>query len=503
MDALNRAPRVLVCVIAGVLLTFAITPLALGRLFDDLYSPLLTHSVRQHLQSDADDIADDIGPLIGLRWNIGLERFDHLYGVTLTVYDSHGSRLAGARSDPPLPVKEELSKTAALVTAEIPAAGSRAPLTASAQEQLREQRAHLLPLVFVFHDHRTEQYWIGIRTFLQYPTGELRSAAVLASSPSLWRALSFLGLLPWVFALTALVCVALSLPLLLSWWSARLLTVQTANALRLTRTAVPNMPLPSGDQRQMTTDLTLAATQLKDYREALSHFVADIAHEIIAALARLRLALEILKDQGQCDPELLVDVHNELDQLARLAVNLTAHWQVNLAEGRPPLSAQPLSAIVRSAATGEGAAGQVLVQVPEELVVWGRAELLQHALSNLIRNALKHAAPAQGPVEVDANADGNKVRLRVMDRGPGVPPSALLNLGQPFFRVGPQTGGTGLGLSIVKGCVSACRGTVLFRNRKGGGFEVELVLSSARQPVTTGLRSYLARRTSRPRVSSF
>jgi signal transduction histidine kinase len=57
----------------------------------------------------------------------------------------------------------------------------------------------------------------------------------------------------------------------------------------------------------------------------------------------------------------------------------------------------------------------------------------------------------------------------------------LISLGQPFYRVDGSQGqraGLGLGLSIVKDCVAACRGTVLFRNRETGGFEVEIVLQS-------------------------
>jgi two-component system sensor histidine kinase CpxA len=52
----------------------------------------------------------------------------------------------------------------------------------------------------------------------------------------------------------------------------------------------------------------------------------------------------------------------------------------------------------------------------------------------------------------------------------------------PFYRLefsrSSDSGGVGLGLAIVKSCIEACEGTVMCRNRAGGGLEVRMALKS-------------------------
>jgi two-component system sensor histidine kinase CpxA len=107
---------------------------------------------------------------------------------------------------------------------------------------------------------------------------------------------------------------------------------------------------------------------------------------------------------------------------------------------------------------------------------------LSRALSNLIRNAVRYAGHA-GPIEISAERLADGIAIRVSDSGPGVPPSELSRIFDPFYRVeasrSRETGGAGLGLAIVKTCVEACRGTVQARNRNPTGLEVTLRLPSA------------------------
>jgi two-component system sensor histidine kinase CpxA len=109
--------------------------------------------------------------------------------------------------------------------------------------------------------------------------------------------------------------------------------------------------------------------------------------------------------------------------------------------------------------------------------------MLERALANLLRNAVRYSGDEALPIEIDTALQGKRIILCVRDRGPGVPESALARLGEPFFR--PELsrsramGGVGLGLAIVRRCVAACDGTVIFRNRPGGGFEAQLELHSA------------------------
>jgi two-component system sensor histidine kinase KdpD len=74
--------------------------------------------------------------------------------------------------------------------------------------------------------------------------------------------------------------------------------------------------------------------------------------------------------------------------------------------------------------------------------------------------------------------NGNFV-LQVMDRGPGIPESALPFIFNKFYRVeGSKVGGTGLGLSIVKGFIEAQKGNVTVENRNNGGTRFTIKIPS-------------------------
>jgi len=125
----------------------------------------------------------------------------------------------------------------------------------------------------------------------------------------------------------------------------------------------------------------------------------------------------------------------------------------------------------------------VEVSVDENLEVLADSEYLFHALSNLVRNAIRYAGHA-GPIRISAHAAEGMVYIAVSDSGTGVPEEALEEIFAPFYRLDPsrsrETGGLGLGLAIVRTCVEACQGAVHCRNLQPSGFEVEIRLTQAK-----------------------
>jgi signal transduction histidine kinase len=71
---------------------------------------------------------------------------------------------------------------------------------------------------------------------------------------------------------------------------------------------------------------------------------------------------------------------------------------------------------------------------------------VRQALRNLVANAMQ-AQPDGGVVDVSIALDGNEVRLRVQDAGPGIPPELRSRVADPFFTTRAE--GTGLGLALV------------------------------------------------------
>src|SRR5208282_793796 len=93
---------------------------------------------------------------------------------------------------------------------------------------------------------------------------------------------------------------------------------------------------------------------------------------------------------------------------------------------------------------------EVSVELQNDLpLVRGFAGELNQIWGNLIDNALD-AVSAAGRVEVHACREHQRVVVRILDDGPGIPSQDLARIFDPFFTTKPIGQGTGLGLDIVR-----------------------------------------------------
>jgi two-component system sensor histidine kinase KdpD len=110
---------------------------------------------------------------------------------------------------------------------------------------------------------------------------------------------------------------------------------------------------------------------------------------------------------------------------------------------------------------------------------------LERALANVLENSLRHSGGH--PVQVRGTGLHNRVMMRIVDRGPGVPAAQLERVFQPFYRSGTdETGhrGSGLGLAIARGFLEANGGRIWVESLPGQAttFVIELPLESAAAP---------------------
>jgi signal transduction histidine kinase len=107
-------------------------------------------------------------------------------------------------------------------------------------------------------------------------------------------------------------------------------------------------------------------------------------------------------------------------------------------------------------------------------VVYGDPVRLELAVSNLVRNAIRHA---RDRVTVGiTHADDDTIALFVEDDGPGVAQEDLSQIFEPFFTREPPGKGTGLGLAIVASVVREHDGQVRYEPAAGGGARFTLHL---------------------------
>jgi two-component system sensor histidine kinase CpxA len=237
---------------------------------------------------------------------------------------------------------------------------------------------------------------------------------------------------------------------------------------------------------QLGESVNRMAERLESLVRGQKRFLGDTAHELCSPLARIQVALGILEQRASSGSEAcLADLREEVQHMAGLVDELLSFSRASLVKSEIELRPVDLREVVERAAKREGQSnGQLLIQMPDDLKAIAEPELLQRAVGNLIRNAVRYAGNA-GPVTVSASKGNQTVEVVVADLGRGVPEVVLQRLFDPFFRVDDarsrESGGVGLGLTIVKTCVEACRGTVECRNREPHGLEVVIQLQAADQ----------------------
>ncbi len=104
--------------------------------------------------------------------------------------------------------------------------------------------------------------------------------------------------------------------------------------------------------------------------------------------------------------------------------------------------------VLRAKARGKSAAVELQVD-PDLPPVVGFVGELNQIFSNLIDNALD-AVGQGGRVQVTAKREKQRVVVRIIDDGPGIPPDVKTRMFDPFFTTKPVGQGTGLGLDIVR-----------------------------------------------------
>ncbi|MGW7385730.1 ATP-binding protein [Streptomyces sp. NPDC054794] len=106
--------------------------------------------------------------------------------------------------------------------------------------------------------------------------------------------------------------------------------------------------------------------------------------------------------------------------------------------------------------------------------------LLERVIANLAGNAARHS-PSGTPVLVTASVLAGRAELRVVDRGPGLPPTGRDRLFEPFQRLGDtdNTTGLGLGLALARGLTEAMDGTLTPEDTPGGGLTMVVSLPLA------------------------
>ncbi|OPL18812.1 MAG: hypothetical protein AVO35_12915 [Candidatus Aegiribacteria sp. MLS_C] len=217
------------------------------------------------------------------------------------------------------------------------------------------------------------------------------------------------------------------------------------------------------------------AEEIKSLVDSHQELLGIVAHELRTPMTRLRLALEIMKeDTGNEHSSKMNRMEQDLVALDGLVTELLDYNRLRRSgdvESVPVDLGDLCDGIVR---TESWARDEVDIRLTGGGMCTGDPAMLARALGNLVRNAVRFAE-SKVLLEVSSDAVAGNAMVRVSDDGPGFDPGIVDKLGEPFVK-GRSSKGTGLGLAIALRIAEIHGGSISFATGGLGGAEAVLRL---------------------------
>ncbi len=215
--------------------------------------------------------------------------------------------------------------------------------------------------------------------------------------------------------------------------------------------------------------MTREITQLISNRSIL---FAGISHDLRTPITRMQLALALIEESN--NSSLISGMRNDLKEMESLIKQA-----LELVKG---MSKQHAINIEINKVIAEIVSNY---QRQDHIIHWNSSECgscnlevnaLRRVLCNLLDNAFRYSE--QKPVKLFCAKDQNKIIIRLIDQGPGIPTDKLEAVFQPFFRLensrNKTTGGSGLGLAIVQQLCDIHNWKIQLLSNEKNGLEARL-----------------------------
>jgi two-component system sensor histidine kinase CpxA len=263
---------------------------------------------------------------------------------------------------------------------------------------------------------------------------------------------------------------------------------QRITAGQLSVRAEPRMESRHDELGYLVRDFNRMAEKSEHLISSQRQLLYDVSHELRSPLARMNVAIDLLRGRVGEDPA-LNRIEIDLQCLNDLIGRLLTVAKLEASASLPVRVQVDLSELVSSVASDANFEAQergsrVDILQTADLVVLGDPNLLRSAIENVLRNAVRFTPP-ETAVEVSLQPIGAaEAIIIVRDHGPGVQEDQLPNIFKPFYRVPDSPGGdhagSGLGLSITERIVLLHGGRIRATNDRNGGLRVEMIFPATR-----------------------
>jgi signal transduction histidine kinase len=228
--------------------------------------------------------------------------------------------------------------------------------------------------------------------------------------------------------------------------------------------------------------------ELRRAQAAKRQLTDMIVHDLQNPLAGMSAAIQVLRSGGDLSTsaqQALTEASRRCQDLNQMILNVlqvsraeTNELQVHLEDLDLARLSHEVAEAFQSAA--ELDARSVVVDVPGEVTLRTDGTLVRRILQNLIRNALRHTPRGTKVVVRISPEAGNKIRLSVIDDGPGIPKEVQADLFEPYSASALRKAGVrvdvGLGLPSCKVMATALSAELRVESDKGRGTAFSLLL---------------------------
>jgi two-component system sensor histidine kinase KdpD len=250
-----------------------------------------------------------------------------------------------------------------------------------------------------------------------------------------------------------------------------------ANLRRLQERVVPALEalLSAAMERESLLGGVVETAALRRADTIKTALLRAVSHDLRSPLTAIAAAGEAVGSDSISASErreMASVIQEETRRLSRLVDNLLDLSRLEAGAAEPHRGLASIEELI-GAALGEldgGSEEFALSLDPDLPLIDLDGVQMERAFVNVLENARRHSGGH--PVSVRARAVRDRVIVRIVDRGPGIPPAQLERVFEPFYRAGAPGGehrGSGLGLAIARGFAEANEGSLHVESLPGQG----------------------------------
>lgn len=245
----------------------------------------------------------------------------------------------------------------------------------------------------------------------------------------------------------------------------------------------PKITVSHDEFAELGAAFDLMALRLNSMIKSQSNMLHHVSHELRSPLARIQMAVGLVMQNPKKMQSSLQRVELEAVRMEKMIAELLEIFRLESGMQKLQKTDLDLKSLLSSIVGDvqfEKQDARIRLDMPDSVIlIYGQLELLQRAIENVVRNAVKYG-PMLGVVaiELQRSERTGEVIIEVQDQGSGVEQQELEQIFKPFIRgrSASQIDGHGIGLAMTKHIIEAHGGYVKASNLSPTGFMVRIHL---------------------------